>query len=217
MKYPHTPILPWSPNHLYDTDDEFHQDVKCFENKNLIYTEKLDGECTVCTKTIIHARSEDGYGKPWQHYMKRFYSNFCYNIPEGMQICGECVYAVHSIEYSKLPSCFFVFAIIVDGTSLSWKEVEEWSLMLGLDTVPLINDAPNKIVDIPIPKQSTFGDICEGYVIRNSDSFSMTEISLNIGKSVRKDHVKTDIHWTNTWRPTKFIEEPIERLLRKRL
>jgi sugar phosphate isomerase/epimerase len=44
MKYPHTPILPWSPNHLHDADDEFHQNVDCFKGKHVIYTEKLDGE-----------------------------------------------------------------------------------------------------------------------------------------------------------------------------
>lgn len=88
--------------------------------------------------------------------------------------------------------------------------------MLGLDTVPLIPEAPDTIVNIPIPGKSAFGDTCEGYVVRNSMAFPMSEFPLNIGKSVRKNHVKTDTHWTKTWKPAKFVDDPIERLIRIR-
>ena len=214
MKYPHTPILPWSPNHIYDDDDVFIHDISPFKGKRLVYTEKLDGEGTSCYRNKIHARSEDGYGKAWQSYMIRYHSIFANDIPEGMQICGEYMYATHSIIYTSLPTCFFVFAIFVNGTSLSWKEVLEWCDLLGLDHVPVICEGG--IEEKPIPSKSTFGDTCEGYVVRNIEAYKCDDYMSNIAKAVRLNHVKTDVHWTKTWTKTEFTEDPIERLLRKR-
>ena len=54
----------------------------------------------------------------------------------------------------------------------------------------------------------------EGFVIRNADSFKTNQgdISVapnefnNLFKLVRKSHVKTDVHWTKTWKPAKLID-----------
>ena len=214
MKYFHTPILPWSPNHLHDDDDVFIHDITPFKSKKLVWTEKLDGENTSCFRNKIHARSEDGYGEAHQSYMKRYYSSFAYDIPDGMQICGENVYAIHSITYQTLPTCFFVFGIFVEGVSLSWESVLEWCELLGLDHVPVIHEGP--IEERPIPSKSIFGDTCEGYVVRNVEAFQCNDAFNNMGKSVRAHHVKTDIHWKKTWKPAHFIEDPIDRLFRKK-
>ena len=52
----------------------------------------------------------------------------------------------------------------------------------------------------------------EGFVIRNKDSFKTNNGDLkvennefdNLFKLVRKSHVKTDVHWTKTWKPAKL-------------
>lgn len=58
------------------------------------------------------------------------------------------------------------------------------------------------------------GEKCsEGFVIRNSASFKTNEgcISVannefnNLFKIVRKSHVKSDLHWTKSWKPAKLI------------
>lgn len=54
----------------------------------------------------------------------------------------------------------------------------------------------------------------EGFVIRNSQGFLTNEGSIavasnefnNLFKLVRKSHVKTDVHWTKTWKPASLID-----------
>lgn len=212
MKYEKTYHLPWSES--LQNDDRMLPNISCFDGKTVVYLEKMDGENTACSSHGIHARSEDGYGKPWQTYMKKLYSCFSHEIPEGMTIFGENVYAVHSIEYNSLSTCFFVFAILDVDRWLSWDDTVTISSVLGLDTVPEITRGT--LFKLPIPHKSAFGPIIEGYVVRNVDDYKLNDFQTNVAKVVRKNHVQTDIHWTKTWRPAKFIEDPIERFFRKR-
>lgn len=54
----------------------------------------------------------------------------------------------------------------------------------------------------------------EGFVIRNAASFLTNEGDIAVGanefnnlfKLVRKAHVKTDIHWTKTWKPARLVD-----------
>lgn len=54
----------------------------------------------------------------------------------------------------------------------------------------------------------------EGFVIRNKDSFKTNDGSIpvaqnefnNLFKLVRAAHVKTDVHWTKSWKPAKLID-----------
>lgn len=54
----------------------------------------------------------------------------------------------------------------------------------------------------------------EGFVVRNSDSFKTNQGEIdvaanefnNLFKLVRAAHVKTDVHWTKTWKPSKLID-----------
>ena len=59
------------------------------------------------------------------------------------------------------------------------------------------------------------GKACsEGFVIRNKDEFYTNNGDLpveknefdNLFKLVRPSHVKTDVHWTKTWKPAKLID-----------
>lgn len=49
-----------------------------------------------------------------------------------------------------------------------------------------------------------FGEICEGYVTRNLDSFHINDFDKNVAKCVRKNHVQTDEHWTKDWQSNKL-------------
>ncbi|MDF1697667.1 MAG: RNA ligase family protein [Saprospiraceae bacterium] len=54
----------------------------------------------------------------------------------------------------------------------------------------------------------------EGFVIRNSTSFRTNQGEINVSpnefnnlfKLVRKSHVKTDVHWTKTWKKAELID-----------
>jgi ATP-dependent RNA circularization protein (DNA/RNA ligase family) len=201
MKYPRTQHLPWSNGG--SVDDLRMIDTSHFNGKTLVYTEKLDGENTVMTRENIHARSETGYSKPWQTFLKAKWASFKFEIPEGMEICGENLYAVHSIEYGVLPSVFFVFNIFMDDFVLSVPEMIEWANLLNLPIVPIIKYGP--IEELEIPTKSSFGKECEGYVVRNIESFKIQDFSKNVAKCVREDHVQTNAHWTKTWKKSNFL------------
>jgi len=49
-------------------------------------------------------------------------------------------------------------------------------------------------------EKSKLGGLREGIVLRNADHFHNDDFSSNVVKWVRKDHVKTDIHWTRNWK-----------------
>jgi len=203
MKYPRIPHFPWSKG--YTVDDERLVNIDALTGKHLIYTEKLDGENTVVSSERVHARSEDGYGQPWQTYMLREAAAFQYDIPDGMFVCGENMYAVHSIEYEELTHYFYVFNIVFNGVVLSWDDTCSWADVLGVPTVPVID--VGVVTELPIPKESEFGTTCEGYVARNADAFGVSDpyFKENIAKNVRKGHVQTDEHWTKNWRKATLV------------
>ena len=210
-KYPRTPHLIFSPSKAADPDDRVITDHSCFDGKKLVYLEKIDGECTCCSKDGIHARSCDGYGKSWQHYMQKMYACFSYLIPDDLIIYGECVYAEHSIRYERLTTYFYVFGVLQGDRWLGWSDVVLWSRKLWLDTAPVIT--AGDLREISIPEKSAFGDTCEGYVVRNFNSFLQDEFDKNVAKAVRKGHVQTNEHWTNNWVPNPPPkEEPTERI-----
>ena len=62
-----------------------------------------------------------------------------YLLPDNIQLFGENMFAVHSIEYDGLSSFLYVFAALEDGTKwLSWDDVKELAEKLDLPTVPLV-------------------------------------------------------------------------------
>ncbi|MFT5465446.1 MAG: hypothetical protein ACI8UO_000541 [Verrucomicrobiales bacterium] len=57
IKYPRTLHLPWSPGST--NDDCFLNGVSHFEGREVVVTEKLDGENTSMYRGGIHARTLD--------------------------------------------------------------------------------------------------------------------------------------------------------------
>ena len=205
-KYPRTPHTPWSVGGT--ADDKRLANLSAFNGKRLVRTEKLDGENTTMTSDGIHARSLDGWGKPWQTYLTRVWASKKFDIPKDMKICGENMYAVHSIEYTLLPASFFVFGVFLEGNALSWLEVEEWASLIGFKTVPVLGYGNiEDFIEAPLPAQSSFGGQAEGYVLRNVDAFPEEAFADNVVKTVREGHVQTDAHWTEHWKKANFIGE----------
>ena len=71
--------------------------------------------------------------------IKQLAAQISFMIPENIQLFGENMFGIHSIEYDKLDSYFYVFAALEDQTTwLSWDSIVELSDSLGIPTVPLI-------------------------------------------------------------------------------
>ena len=109
-KHPRILHLPWSPG--ISRDDKVLDDPSIFVDKQVVVTEKMDGENTTFYKDGLHARSVNSGSHPSRSWVKDLHARMAWRIPEGIRICGENLYAKHSIHYTDLPSYFLVFSRI---------------------------------------------------------------------------------------------------------
>jgi len=148
LKYPRTFHLEWSEGKAKDDKTQF--DLSDLEGREIVITEKMDGENTTMMSDCIYARSLDSVAHPSRHWVKGLWGNIKHEIPENMRICGENLYAQHALRYENLPCYFMVFSIWEAEKCLSWKETKAYCEMLGLITVPLLWEG---VFDINFLKQ----------------------------------------------------------------
>lgn len=195
VKYSRTHHLPWSLG-VHD-DDRVLKNTDHFIGKRVICTEKMDGENTSIYTRYFHARSidESGY-KSYRNWVKNFVSEFQFDIPEGWRICGENLYAQHSIPYDNLESYFYGFSIWNEkNIALSWDETKYWFDLFGITSVPVLYDGIYDEEKIKkLWDKSKWGTM-EGYVIRMADEFSYGAFRKSVAKFVRDGHVQTTHHW----------------------
>jgi hypothetical protein len=194
VKYPRTHHLPWSPG--MQSDDRMLKDLSGFIGREVVATEKKDGECTSMYRDHIHARSLDSKGGEDRAWVKQFWSNICYEIPEGWRICGENLWAEHSIHYSDLDSYFYGFSIWNErNICLSWDDTLEWFEMLNITPVPVLYRGIWDEDKIRALEEQLSWEKHEGYVVRVTDSYPYAKFRTSLAKWVRKGHVQTAKHW----------------------
>ena len=195
VKYPRTPHLPWSESVAKDDIRVVNTDV--FVGKNIVVTEKMDGENTTLTRECCHARSLDSGRHESRSWIKALWQTIKFDIPAGWRICGENLYATHSIHYKNLKSYFMVFSIWDENNiALAWNDTIDICKSLNLEPVSVLwsgvyDEAMIKNIKIDFETQ-------EGYVIRNAEQFEFRNFTSNVAKFVRPNHVQTDIHWLNS-------------------
>ena len=193
-KYPRSPHLPWSEGGT--SDDAYLFNTDHFAGREVVITEKMDGENTSMYRDGSHARSIDGRHHPSRDWVKALHGSICRDIPEGWRLCGENVYARHSIPYDSLDSYFYLFSIWDENNeSQSWDEVQEWAAIAGLTTVPELYrgewdeaSARELIAGLDTASQ-------EGVVVRITERFHYDDFGTSLAKWVRRGHVQTDQHW----------------------
>ena len=142
-----------------------------------------------------------------------------------IEIFGENLYAVHSIEYQRLETHFYVFAVRCMDQWLSWEEVKFYAALFDFPTVPELKIESVSGLTPELLKQeiirmsqepAIFGscepwtkEVCtrEGVVSRNVGEYLVSEFAHNVFKYVRKGHVKTDEHWTRNWKRAPLVWE----------
>lgn len=191
---------------------------------NIIHTEKLDGENNCLSKLGVFARSHAApTTSAWTESLRRFWQLVKYDLGD-LEIFGENLYAIHSIEYRKLEHHFYVFGIREHDRWLSWEETQFYANMLDLPAVPVLKaetrpanrqqfeteilalvNGPSlfESYDVQTQQPATM----EGIVTRNADGYSVDCFAENVFKYVRKGHVKTDAHWTRNWKRAALITE----------
>lgn len=194
-KYPRTYHLPWSCG--LQSDDKLAQNLD-FLNGEVIVTEKLDGSNFSLYSDNIHARSLDGRDHESFHWIKQYHAAIKYLIPNGFRVCGEYLFAKHSISYQNLESYFCIFSVWEGDSCLSWDDTISFATERGLILVPILyrgvweNPWEGFHKKIWTLDENTH----EGYVVRNSSHFKYEDFTKNIAKYVRKNHVQTDQHWS---------------------
>lgn len=202
VKYPRTYHLPWSPGAT--SDDRIMGDPTVrFEGKDIVVTEKMDGENCTMYKDYIHARSLEYSPHPSRDRVKAIWAQVAHDIPEGWRVCGENLYALHSIPYDDLSSYFQVFSVWDEkNVCLSWDNTKEWADLLGFKMVRELARG----LYCPEPQVlnglwalgGTTPKLSEGYVVRLADSFHYKDFRHSVAKYVRANHVvHSDGHWTN--------------------
>lgn len=192
-KYPRTPHLPWSES---STKADIATPVDYFIGREVVVTEKLDGENTNMYNDHIHARSIDSSGHESRAWVKKIHASISWSIPSTMRISGENLYAKHSIHYYALPSYFVGFAAFDQQACLPWDDTVEWMQLLNLVPAPVLYRGPwdEKEVRKCFTGKSVYGGEQEGYVVRLTDGFHVKDWTRSIAKYVRKDHVQTVPH-----------------------
>lgn len=171
----------------YDIETETHN---YFANGILVHN------CTsLYPSGHCHARSLDSGYHESRNYVKALWHSKAHLLPPLWRVCGENLYAKHSIHYHDLESYLYVFSIWTEeNICLSWDETLLWCDLLELTPVQVIYRGK---YDEQAIKQSfiPFKEQHEGYVIRSSESFHYDDSSKNVAKYVRKNHVQSSSHW----------------------
>ena len=237
IKYLSTGYLPDSPEHEHRRNDYSHPDLRHFvcdmePSLPVVVTVKMDGSNAMITRLPeimpdpsrhcpahgVAARN----GKHTTHnsfdlLKKRNREQYEYKIPPHIQICGEWLYAWHSIHYADLEDCdesdcdehavpvrdyFQVFGVYDNRFDvwLSWPEVEEWAAKIGAETVPVVEkrvfEYPNHVYEVYPEADRLIENGHEGIVIRSALPFHYGQFEARLGKYVRENHVTTDEHWS---------------------
>jgi hypothetical protein len=208
VKYQRTHHVPWSPN--VSSDDKIIPSLSGFEGEDVVVTVKMDGEQTSMYRDGFHARSIDTAPHPSRDWLWGIHRRIGHEIPEGWRICGENLYAAHSIHYKNLPSHFMVFSIWNEkNICLSWDETCYWAILFDLATVPVLYRRmwDEKLIRTFAPTEHA-GDPCEGYVVRVSREFHYKEFRNVVAKYVRENHVQTHGHWMRQAIQLNGLKEP---------
>jgi hypothetical protein len=132
------------------------------------------------------------------------------NIPAGYRLCGENLYAEHSIRYESLPSYFLLFSIWDEhNCALSWDDTTQWAELLGLSTVPVLYRGMWDEARVWALTEAMDLRVSEGLVVRRASAFHFDEFGQAVAKWVRRNHVTTDEHWlSRPVRPNGIREMP---------
>ncbi|MFF9400813.1 RNA ligase family protein [Streptomyces sp. NPDC014744] len=192
--YPRTPHLPWSPGAT--SDDVRIADLSGLAGREVVVTEKLDGENTTLYADGLHARSLDSAHHPSRGWVKALQGRIGSRIPPGRRVCGENMFARHSIPYNGLESWFYGFSVWDGERCLDWDRTVAFLRGLGIPVPPVLwrgvlDARAEKALRALRPDTGRQ----EGYVVRPADGFDAADFGRLVAKWVRPGHVRTDTHW----------------------
>jgi hypothetical protein len=210
-KYPRTLHFPFSPG--AKNDDRIARDFASLIGSELAITEKLDGENTCLNAHGIFSRSHAAPTQnPWATYLYPRWELLKRDLG-GLDLFGESLYGIHSLEYTGLPEHFFLFGVRCDDGWESWDTVCLYAELAAVPTVPLLwrgtvnSEAElQSLIEELVQQPSALSDSDlgltprEGVVVRVAEAFPTGAFETAVMKWVRREHVQTNEFWARNWR-----------------
>ncbi|GAA3873504.1 hypothetical protein GCM10022243_43310 [Saccharothrix violaceirubra] len=191
ISYPRTPHLPWSPG--VSRDDVRVADLGAWAGGEVVVTEKLDGENTTLYRDGSHARSLDSGHHPSRSWVKALQGRVGGFIPVGWRVCGENLYARHSLAYQELDGYFYGFSVWDGDECLDWDSTVGFLRGLG---IPVPTVLWRGVFDEKMLRRLKVDTlVSEGYVVRPAAGFGLGDFGRTVAKWVRPAHVRTSTHW----------------------
>ncbi|MEU3727753.1 RNA ligase family protein, partial [Streptomyces sp. NPDC031705] len=189
--YPRTAHLPWSPGAT--ADDVRAAGTPALAGREVVVTEKLDGENTTLYADGLHARSLDSGHHPSRAWVKGLQGRIGAGIPAGWRVCGENLYARHSLAYEELDSWFYGFSVWDGDQCLDWDRTVRFLGRLGIPVPKVLwrgtyDERALRRLRVDTTRQ-------EGYVVRTTAGFGRADFGRYVAKWVRGGHVQTGTHW----------------------
>ena len=212
IKYPKTPYWPSSPS--IATEDRVINDPRALIGQEVVITEKLDGQCTLLHRGIAYPRSIAHPQKaPWLAMTRKHHAWKTANL--DVLAYGEDIYGIHSIEYAPVAEdrTLYLFALRMGNTFTSYDDLNDFAARLKIPTAPLLwrgrlgsEREADRLIERFHAQPSALGPEREGVVIRPAGAFCAANFGSCVAKSVRPNHVQTDIHWTRNWKPCAIVD-----------
>jgi hypothetical protein len=208
-KYPRTFHADWSLSLI--NDDRRIPTYDGLVGREVIVTEKYDGENTTLASTYSHARSLDSVHHVSRDWAKKAHGEIKHLIPDDWRIVIENCYAKHAIWYRRetgnaLPSFAMGLSVWDTEGALSWDE----TLMI-FDDLGII---PARTIYRGIWNEELFRQIAreqnpnliEGYVIRTVDRIQYGKWFMPACKYVREKHVAQGSEF---WRTEEIVSNEL--------
>jgi hypothetical protein len=142
-KYGRTWHFPFSPGTT--SDDRIQRDYWAYiqQMQELVHTEKLDGENNCLNRYGVFARSHAApTTSPWTSRLRQQWALIKNDLGD-LELFGENIYAIHSIEYRRIEHYYYVFAVRCLDQWLSWEEVCFYAAAFDMPTVPVLATSLN--------------------------------------------------------------------------
>ena len=128
--------LPWSPRVAEGRRREPYPSAPA--GREVVAAAKLDGKNTTTYAHGVHACSLDPADHPSRAWVTSLRGRIAAHIPVRRRVCGENVYARHSILYEDLDSCIYAFSVRDGARCLDWDATVRFARRLGILVPPIL-------------------------------------------------------------------------------
>ena len=153
---------------------------------------------------------------PWFAACKALYSSFAERVDPDLQLFGENMSAVHSIEYDELGSHFYLFSVrrASSGEWFAWDNVVALARTLEVPHAPVwwrgrltgleqLEAMLRRAASEPSAVATHPG---EGFVVRMTAAYTDEMFTRAVAKYVRANHMQTEPDFRKKWQKATVVE-----------